>query len=184
MLRERALELLRRTSEHGVPLENHCRRLAEFAAALAAREGIATDPDLLAAATYLHDFGLLVRDPAERNYLRRGQRHVAERTAGWGLDAAQRKVLDDVMLYSHSLQAVPGISPQGELVRRAVGVEHSLGRLTHGLDRATCKEIFARIPRDGLNRVLLAFFRTAIVDDGPTELLRIFFPLGGLHAPL
>ena len=38
-------------------------------------------------------------------------RPVAERTVSWELDAEQRKVLDDVMLYSHSLQTVPGISP-------------------------------------------------------------------------
>jgi len=184
MLRRRALELLREVSDHGTPLENHCRRLTEFATALAALDQVPIERDLIAAAAYLHDVGLLVSEPADRNYLRRGQQWVAERTASWELDAGQRKVLDDVMLYSHSLQTVPGISPAGELVRRAVRVEHSLGRLTHGLDRATVVEIFARIPRAGFNRVLLSFFKTAIVDDGPTELLRIFFPMGGIHDPL
>jgi hypothetical protein len=80
------------------------------------------------------------------------------------------------MLYSHSLKPVSGISPEGELVRLAVRIEHSLGQLTHGLDREFCRSVFAAYPRKGFNRVLLSFFRTTIVDDGAGELRRIFFP--------
>ncbi len=175
-LRERGLNLLRSCSKHGQALENHCLRLARFTMALADKEGIAVDEDLTYAACYLHDIGLCVEDPTEKNYLKRGHQFALERTADWGLTEPQKKFLADVMLYSHSLAAVPHISAQGDLVRRAVSVEHSLGKMRHGLDAATCRAVFREFPRRGFNRVLLSFFRIAILDDGIKELVRVFFP--------
>ncbi|MCP4677361.1 MAG: HD domain-containing protein [Deltaproteobacteria bacterium] len=176
MLQGKALEILRVESHHGKPLENHCLRLAEFSLALADSNGIEMDEDLTFAACYLHDIGLCVKDPSEKNYLKRGLKFVRTRIGDWGLDDHQIKVLEDVMLYSHSISSMPGTSPEGDLVRRAVSVEHSLGRLTHGLSSAFCKDIFAKYPRRGFNRVLLDFFKIAILEDGPKELVRIFFP--------
>ena len=68
------------------------------------------------------------------------------------------------------------MSPAGELVRLAVRVEHSLGRITHGLDRSEIRVVFATYPRRGFNRVLAAFTKTVVFEDGALELLHIFFP--------
>ncbi len=176
MLREKALNLLRQKSRHGEPLENHCLRLAEFSLALGKTNGVEMDEDLVFAACYLHDIGLCVKDPSQKNYLKRGLAFVRAQVDDWELDAHQTKVLEDVMLFSHSLSPQPGISREGDLVRQAVSVEHSLGRLTHGLDPSVCQAVFDQYPRRGFNRVLLDFFKIAIVEDGPKELYRIFFP--------
>jgi hypothetical protein len=133
-------------------------------------------PDLIVAAAYLHDIGLCVENPSERNYLKRGLLFVYPYLEKWHLKNGERKIVEDIMLYSHSLKSVPGISPEGELVRQAVRIEHSLGRLTHGLDGEFCRSVFSTYPRKGFNRVLLSFFKTAVVEDGAVELRHIFFP--------
>jgi hypothetical protein len=176
MLKEMGLSLLRSKSPYGEPLENHCLRLAEFSLALGQARGVPLDEDLTYAACYLHDIGLCVANPDEKNYLKRGHVFTVEHTASWGLTEAQADVLADVMLYSHSMKPVPGISPAGEMVRLAVSVEHSLGRVNQGLDRSFCREVFAKYPRKGFNRVLLGFFKTAVVEDGAGRLPEIFFP--------
>ncbi len=178
MLQQKALNILRNESPYGKPLENHCLRLGEFTMALAKSMGTEIDEDLVLAACYLHDIGLCVKDPTTKNYLKRGLKFARTKVGDWGLEEHQAKVLDDVMLYSHSISPVPGITVEGDLVRRAVSVEHSLGRLTQGLDPAICRDVFAKYPRRGFNRVLLSFFKIAIMEDGPNELLRIFFPKG------
>lgn len=176
MLQTRALELLRSVSPYGEPLENHCIRLAEFALAIGLREGLEPDEELVRTACFLHDIGLCVNYGSERNYLKRGLSFFQTRSADWGLDAEQRKMLDDALLYNHSLVKIPGIDPQADLVRRAVSVEHSHGLVTQGLDREFCRSVFAELPRHGFNRVLLSFFKIAAIDDGPATLIGIFFP--------
>jgi putative nucleotidyltransferase with HDIG domain len=176
MLQKRALELLRSVSPYGEPLENHCIRLAEFALAIGLKEQLEPDEDLVRAACFLHDIGLCVDYDTERNYLKRGLSFFQAQSAEWRLDAEQRKMLDDALLYNHSLVKIPGIDPQADLVRRAVSVEHSHGLVTQGLDRKFCRSVFVKIPRYGFNQVLLSFFRIAAIDDGPATLLRIFFP--------
>ena len=176
MLQEKALEILRGESRYGRPLEYHCLRLAEFTTALSELHDKELDEDLIYAACYLHDIGLCVKDPEEKNYLKRGLKFVLTKIDDWNLDDGQMKVLEDVMLYSHSFASVPGISEEGNLARQAVSVEHSFGKISHGLDSHICKEVFAKYPRHGFNAVLLDFFKIAIVDDGPKEVFRIFFP--------
>ena len=175
-LSRQARDILRRVSVYGLPLENHCQRISEFALALGQQRGIAMPPDLIVAAAYLHDIGLCVEHPTEKNYLKRGLLFIYPYLEKWHLSGSERKIVEDVMLYSHSLKPVPGISPEGELVRLAVRIEHSLGRFTHGLDRGFCREVFTKYPRKGFSRVLLSFFKTTVVDDGGMELGSIFFP--------
>ncbi|MDJ0763213.1 MAG: HD domain-containing protein [Myxococcota bacterium] len=176
MLRDRALNLLRAHSPYGVPLENHCLRLGAFARAISEKGGVPFDEDLMYAACFLHDIGLCVKDPSEKNYLKRGLKFARSHIWNWDLSDAQRRVFEDVMLYSHALRTIPGITPGGELVRLAVRVEHSLGTYSHGLDKDSIRQVFDAYPRRGFNRVLLAFARTAVLEDGPTELVRVFFP--------
>ena len=176
MLKDKALNLLRDVSPYGIPLENHCLRLAEISKELCKIEQISIDEDLLYAACYLHDIGLCVKEPDEKNYLKRGLRYIQPKVNDWALSPDQVKFLEDVMLFSHSLPQMSSGGKEGDLVRRAVRVEHSFGRITEGLDRKTIKAIFKTYPRTGFNKVLLSFFRIALFEDSLKELPRIFFP--------
>lgn len=181
MYQEKGLNILRAHSPYGQPLEYHCLRVAQFALALARHEHVVMDPDLTHAACYLHDIGLCAGDPADRSYLKRGRNFAMTQIDDWQLDEAQTKILEDTLLYNHSLVQIPGISIQADLVRRAVSVEHSLGALHHGLDRSFIKAQFRSYPRAGFNSVLLSFARTTIVDDSWVELFRIWFPRRAPH---
>jgi len=175
-----ALALLRSNSPYGQALEDHCRRLHGFATNLAAQDGVVLDDDLLLAACFLHDIGLCVRDSSSRDYIERGLDFVEARLAdsGLGLTAQQEESLVELMRTNHSLLPLRGLSPQAEMLRRAVQVEHSLGFISFGLPAEARAEVFSRFPRANFNQVLLGFFRTALVDDDPRALLHVFLPGG------
>ena len=162
MHRNKALTILRENSQYGIALENHCLRLGEFTLALAEHNGLACDEDLVFAGAYLHDIGLLVHDPSEKSYLRRGVQFVRTQTADWQLADSDRKILDEILLHNHSIKSPAGISPAAEMVRQAVQVEHSFGKLRHGLSKSAVHEVFHRYPRYNLNEVLVAFFKTVL----------------------
>jgi hypothetical protein len=170
------LELLRAESPYGAALENHCIRLAELALALGTHQGVEMDEDLVRCATYLHDIGLCVKSPDQPNYLKRGLDFSRPHVQRWGVQGSDRKVFDEVMLYSHSLRKVSGMGPQADMVRIAVSVEHSWGGLSHGLDRATLQKIFSSHRRLDFSRVLWEFAKTTLLSDGPSQLFGIFFP--------
>lgn len=166
----------------GEALDMHCRRLAAFTLAQAELNGIGLDPDFVEATAWLHDIGLLVRLPGARNYLDRGLRFVEPLVDGWGLEARQRRIFEEMMLYNHSARPIPQLSDEAEMMRRAVQVEHSFGLLTHGLDRARVRQVFRDHPRRGLTPVLLDFGRVTVMQDGPAQLWHIFRP--SWHPPL
>ncbi len=175
-LEDSGLDLLRSVSPYGDALENHCIRLADLSLALAANRGVEMDEDLLRCATYLHDVGLCVKSPGQPNYLKRGLAHVRPHVQRWGVSGRDLQMLEEVMLFSHSLRPVPGSTPQADLVRLAVSVEHSWGVLSHGIDRATLRSIFSRHGRLDFTRVLWEFTKTTLADDGPSQLWSIFLP--------
>ena len=177
MYQEQAERLYRDTTPYrGEALDNHCIRLAELALALGQHHGVPLDDDLVRAVAWLHDIGLMVKRPGERAYPRRGLAFIEPLLDGWNLTAPQRRVVAQMMLYNHSLRPLQGLSPQAEMLRRAVQVEHSLGVVRHGLDEATIKGVFARWPRRGLTRILADFARITLLHDGPGQLLPLFFP--------
>jgi len=178
-LEGKGLDLLRSVSEYGEPLENHCRRLADFSLALGDDRGIGLDEDLVRCACYLHDIGLCITHPEERNYLRRGLDFALPRVKEWGVRGDDLALFEEIMLYNHSLKRVPGLDPRAEMVRLAVGVEHSFGVRSHGLSKESRRAVFARHPRRGFNKVLMSFFKTTLVDDGPTQVFGIFLPKAG-----
>ncbi len=176
MIKEKAFDILCEYNPYGGALENHCIRLGEFAIALAARESLDLDYDLIYAGAYLHDIGLLVADDDSPNYLYRGVAFTAPLLDAWGLDAFQKQQMRDMLLYNHSFRTVTGITPMGEVLRRAVQVEHSLGKWSHGLERGVIKNIFRTYPRRGLNAILADFARISFKRDGVGEIYRLFFP--------
>lgn len=182
MYTERALELLRSVSRHGTPLENHCSRLVEFALSIGQLRGVDLDADLFGGIGFLHDIGLCVQEPTAKDYLARGLAFSIGHMRDWGLPAEQETLFEQAMLYNHSFRPVPGLLPEAECLRLAVQVEHSLGRVRHGLDRPFVRDVFARHPRRGFNRVLLSFTRTAMRDGGPLGIYRLFAPVTRIDA--
>lgn len=170
--------LARHNHYAGEGLQNHNRRLAEFALALAQDRGREVNPDLVRAVTTLHDIGLLVRQQGQPSYLKRGWEFVEPHVLSWGVEGDSLVAFRDMMLYNHALPAVRGVHPWADLVRRAVQVEHSLGLVRHGLPRRVCREVFSRLPRLNFHHVLYDFARTTVVEDGIIELIPMFFPRG------
>ncbi|MBW2457759.1 MAG: HD domain-containing protein [Deltaproteobacteria bacterium] len=157
-------------------LRNHCLRLYELTLALDHLDGPTLDADVVYAGAMLHDVGLFVRDPGQPNYLRRGAALVGPLLPHWGLDGDAARDVREILLYNHALRPMADLGRTAELFRRAVQVEHSWGRLRHGLSKARCRDVFAQYPRLRLNRVLAGFFKTTLVDDGMAQLVPIFFP--------
>ncbi len=177
MLSEKAKELFDQHNPYpGRALAHHNLRILEFTAALARQQGLAIDHDLVAAGCHLHDFGLFVRAPAEPSYLKRSWRFVEPHARKWGVGGEQLRILADVLLYNHSLRRLSGLSLVGDLVRRAVQIEHSRGLRRHGLDPAQIQRTFAEYPRLDLTRILVDFARITFVEDGVRQLWPMFFP--------
>ncbi len=178
MLRAQARDLfLQHNPYPGDALENHCLRIAEFTMALAQTRDIPLDKDLVFAAAYLHDFGLLIKNRRVPLYLERGWRFVEPFASHWELDAEQYRELRDMLLYNHSLTPLPDLTPAGDLMRRAAQVEHSFGRWHHGLDQSTRERIFRTYPRLDLTRILVDFARITFLEDGIRTLKPMFFPV-------
>lgn len=177
MYQERAERLYRDTTPYrGEALDNHCIRLAELTLALGRQNAVPLDEDLVRAVAWVHDIGLMVKQQGEPCYPRRGLAFIAPLVDGWDLPARQRQIVDEMMLYNHSLRPLDGLSPQAEMLRRAVQVEHTMGLVRHGLDSDTTKRVFARWPRRGLTRILADFARITLLQDGPGQLLPLFLP--------
>ncbi len=168
----------------GKALENHNIRLGHFATALAEKAGLPVDRDLLWTGCYLHDFGLLVNGSKlgqpeldlEPLYLRRSWLAIREQASEWGMSPNQREVLRDILLYNHGLLPQRRIAPIADMVRQAVHVEHSRGLFGHGLSKSFCSGVFRDYPRLDLTHILVDFARIAVLQDGPAQLLPIFFP--------
>ena len=94
----------------------------------------------------------------------------------WDLSPQRRQIVREMMLYNHALRPLEGLTPQAELLRRAVQVEHSMGLRRHGLEQQEIQEIFRQWPRKGLTRVLVDFARITLLDDGLAALKPIFLP--------
>lgn len=176
MIKDKALEIFEAHNPYGEALKNHCMRLAAFATALAAHEGFDVDEDLVYAGAYLHDIGLLVPKDNSKNYLHRGVAFAAPLFEVWGLDKDQQRQMRDMLLYNHSFRSVSGITPAGDVIRRGVQVEHSLGKWSHGLNKKIRNDVFAEYPRHGLNSVLADFVKMSVRRDGVGELFHLFFP--------
>jgi hypothetical protein len=160
----------------GRALAHHNLRIAAFARQLGAARRLELDVDLLQAACWLHDVGLLIPDRAEPLYLQRSWAFVEPHARAWGLSAGDRERLRQVLVYNHSLRPIGCLDPMAELVRRAVQVEHSRGWLDHGLGRGFCRQVFSDLPRLDLTRILVDFARITLFEDGVRQLPGIFWP--------
>ena len=175
-IRARADEIFERFSPYeGLGLRHHCLRLDRFTSMLLEQAGLRLDRDLLYLAAMLHDLGLVVDDVEGDSYLARSQALFRRETADLGLDPGQSAAIDECLLYNHRVRPVPGTGPEAERFRQAVWIEHSRGLLRFGLDRGAIRQVFAELPRDNLDRVLLDFTRRVLVTEPRTLVDGIFF---------
>ena len=176
-------EIFARLSPYrGVGLRNHCWRLYELSHLLLRRGGHELDDGVLYLLAMVHDLGLVSSRDRGPTYLARSVallwRETAQLTHG-PLSAASRRVLQECLLYNHRLRAPRGLSPQAEAFRRAVQIEHTLGRLRHGLPRPAVTAVFRRHPRADFGRVLVDFARRVLTREPATVIRGIFFAGGG-----
>ncbi len=175
----RADEIFERISPYrGAGLRNHCWRLYELARlALGASVRTLEDSELYLAAM-LHDLGLLRERDSGATYLARSVA-LLERETGHLLSDGKRRALAQCLLYNHRLRRPAALDhDEAEAFRRAVQVEHSLGLITHGLDRAQVTAIMARHPRADFGRVLVDFAWRVVRHEPHTVLRGIFFSRG------
>jgi len=175
-IRVRADAIFERSSPYeGQGLRNHCLRLHRLTSMLLDRDGLPLDGDLLYLAAMLHDLGLVVADVDGDSYLARSQALFRRETADLGLDPGQTAAIDECLLYNHRVRPVPGVCAEAERFRQAVWIEHSRGLLRFGLDRGAVRQVFAELPRDNLDRVLLDFTRRVLAAEPGTLINGIFF---------
>jgi hypothetical protein len=67
------------------------------------------------------------------------------------------------------------MSPEGEVFRQAVRIEHSHGLLHFGLDRRRIRELFERYPYDNFSWVLVDFTKRVLTREPWTLVHGIFF---------
>lgn len=160
----------------GDGLRNHCLRLFTFADMLLSREGCPMDRDLAYAVAMVHDLGLVTEQDEGRNYMQRSAA-LFRRLLGpqWRGDASALEVADQCLLYNHRLLPGKWVHPEVECFRRAVWVEHSLGKKRYGLDREVVEQVFALYPRDNFDRVLRDFSRRVLLREPLTVVRGIFF---------
>ncbi len=156
----------------GQGLRNHSLRLYDFALLHIEHMDIEASTDFLYAAAMLHDLGLALPPSPGADYLRRTLDLAREVFADEDVDDA---LLEECMLYNHSVRAPAGLSATAEAFRRAVWTEHTHGRRRYGLPRARVRQVFRDRPFDNFPRVLADFFwRTAVFE--PQTIPGIFFP--------
>lgn len=171
-------EIFERISPYrGAGLRNHCWRLYEFARlALGERPRTLQDPELYLAAM-LHDLGLVRARDTGATYLARSVA-LLEGVTGYHFSDGKRRALEQCLLYNHRLRRPAGLDHEAEAFRRAVQIEHSLGLITHGIDRAQVAAVMARHPRADFGRVLVDFAWRVVRHEPHTVLRGIFFSGG------
>lgn len=176
----RAEEIFERTSPYrGDGLRNHCWRLYELARlALGERPRILDDAELYLAAM-VHDLGLVSERDAGESYLARSVALLRRETGHLErLGGDKRRALEQCLLYNHRLRRPAALCHEAEAFRRGVQIEHSLGLITHGLDRAQIAAVIARHPRADFGRVLLDFSWRVLRREPRTVVRGIFFSGG------
>lgn len=161
----------------GAGLANHCRRVGAIAGHLLARRGVAMRRPLLHAIAMVHDLGLLSPEDEGASYPERSRALFRRELPAhaFGFTPHEQRVADECLLYNHRLFPVPGLSAEAEAFREAIWVEHSRGHVRAGLDRGVVRGIFAALPRDDFDWVLVDFARRVLVREPWTVVDGIFF---------
>jgi hypothetical protein len=140
-------------------LLNHCVRSYVWAAALATREHIAFDPELLHVAAMLHDIALVDVFDAHAVPFEEAGGHVAwVFGAGAGWPVARRVRVAEVIVRHMWDEVDVESDAEGYLLEVATGLDIS-GRGAERWPAGLRREVLARWPRLGLQKEFLACFQ-------------------------
>jgi hypothetical protein len=128
-------------------LRNHCVRSYLWGTALAGREGIAVDAELLYVAAMLHDFGLLPAfDHPWTSFEQVGGTVAVVFAAGAGWPPARQQRVSEVIVRHMGYAGDPADDPEGHLLERATTIDVSGGGIEL-VPAALRTEVLARWPR-------------------------------------
>jgi HD domain len=164
-----ALEALRAAAGSDSPLERHCLRQFLIAERLAGDWPF--DRELLLCASWLHDLGLFA--VSSEPYVTEGARLAARvlEPFAWPPERLQRCM--DACEQHHAPRSRLAMGLEVELVRQSDLVDVTAGLVNFGLDRRWLRELFRKVPRDGLWRLI----GSAVLNElrhRPTSLSRVF----------
>lgn len=160
----------------GDGLRNHCRRLADFALLIMARDGIEMEGGVVYLLSMLHDLGLVSEQDEGEHYMLRSWA-LFEREAASLLEDSDvpRQTLKECILLNHRVLPLAGASAAAEAFRQAVWIEHTRGVKRFGLSKHEVKQVFARHPRDNFDRVMADFFKRTLTQEPRAVFDGIFF---------
>lgn len=173
-------ELFERYSPYpGEGLRNHCRRLFTFLELQRLRGDCEYAPDLVYGLAMLHDTGLFVAGTHGANYQLRSADFI-EREFLARIDRDHpvdydRRTIRAAIVDNHHIIPTPGAGRLAEAFRRAVWIEHSLGRRKFGLPKSVIARVFEQIPRANFNRVMLDFWWKTFRYEPWTVIRGVFF---------
>ncbi len=172
-----AEEIFERYSPYsGDGLRNHCRRLADFALLMMARDGVEMEGGVVYLLAMLHDLGLVSEKDEGEHYMLRSWALFRRETAGMLEEhAVPEETLKECILLNHRLFPVAGASAAAEAFRKAVWIEHTRGVKRFGLSKHEVKQVFERHPRDNFDRVMADFFKRTLTQEPRSVLDGIFF---------
>jgi HD superfamily phosphodiesterase len=127
-------------------LTNHCFRSHAWAVALAERDGIRFDAELLYVAALLHDVGLIPEFDTGRCFEVDGAAAAADLAAAAGWAEERRDALAEAIRLHVALEEELGEGPEAYLLWHATGLD-VVGHRLHDLDRRTIGSVIARYPR-------------------------------------
>jgi hypothetical protein len=142
-LARQAEELVRTSSPPF--LTNHCFRSHAWAVALAARDGIRFDGELLYIAALLHDLGLLAEFDTGRCFEVDGAAAAADLAAAAGWSQERCEALAEAIRLHVAIEEELGEGPEAYLLWHATGLD-VVGHRYRDLDRRTIESVVARYP--------------------------------------
>ena len=142
-LAHQAEELVRTSSPPF--LTNHCFRSHAWAVALAARDGIRFDAELLYVAALLHDIGLVVEFDTGRCFELDSAAAAAKLAAAAGWSQERCEALAEAIRLHVALEEELGNGPETYLLWHATGLDVR-GHRYRDLDRRTIDSVLASYP--------------------------------------
>lgn len=155
-------------------MEGHCLRLKRIATALAAKEGVELDDEVLACAASLHDAGLYEGAASDDHpYVEDGAILARDVLAPFNWSEERLTLCADAIERHHELRSQWDRGAEVELVRRADIVDVSACLISHGYPRADYKRLVADVPREGMYGAIFGLVAHEI-SHHPVNMLKIF----------
>lgn len=159
----------------GTGFRNHCHRLFRFVDLLLKHEDVFLDPNMAYAIAMFHDLGLVCENVPGDCYPQRSLAFFEQETRDCDWGDTPYEIVAECFLYNHLLLSTKVLTPQADMFRRAVKVEHSHGWIRFGLPKQEVKTVFQSYPQANFLRVLTDFTWRVFRREPVTLVNGIFF---------